>query len=511
MKCRIAGLIAVSLPLLLAAYMPSAAQTNPYGSDSADQQPPMPPDEQPAGAEVLTRGPVHEAFDEPVSLQAQAGVVTPNRPPPAIEEIPPADRPQGDRYVWVPGYWGWDADRDDFIWVSACWRIAPPNMYWVPGYWTPVAGGYEWVPGFWLPVSERSIDYLPAPPATMDIEPPGPPPSTDRVWVPGCWYWSQGRYVRRAGYWLRQQPGWVWAPSHYNWTPRGYVFVAGHWDYPTEDRGVLFAPVYFPHAVYARVGFSYSPSIVLDIGLLVADMFSYPRYSHYYFGDYYDDSYLRIGIFPRFDCVRLHTWYDPGYQYDRWRNRRTDPKWEERQRQDYDHRRADATLRPPRTYRDLEARKAKLPEPQRRGIELAGPMRTIVERQARPIAIERIDPGQRRKIAGNDTEVRKFRDERAKWEAPAPAPSATPPPTGERRETTKPPTEAKRPTPPATAPREVRATRPERVAVPVPPIVARPVVQAGKVQNTPRAPSAEAKRQAAPQKAKPKPKDKKKE
>ena len=100
--------------------------------------PPTPADEQP---EVLTRGPVHEAFAEPVSLQYQEGLVAPTQPPENIEEIPPADRPAGDQFVWVPGYWSWDGDRNNYIWVSACWRAVPPNMSWVPGYWNPLRQG----------------------------------------------------------------------------------------------------------------------------------------------------------------------------------------------------------------------------------------------------------------------------------------------------------------------------------------------------------------------------------
>jgi hypothetical protein len=494
--------------------------------NAAAQQPLVPPEEQPAGVEVLTRGPVNEAFDEPVSLQAEAGLVAPSQPPPNIEEVPPADRPQGNRYVWVPGYWSWDADRNDFIWVSACWRVAPPNMYWVPGYWTPVTGGWEWVPGFWAPAGTRSIDYLPAPPETVDIEAPGPPPAQDRVWVPGCWYWYQNRYVRRPGYWLQAQPGWVWVPSHYHWSPRGYVFAEGHWDYVVAQRGVLFAPVYFPSSVYARVGFSYSPTIAIDIWLLVANLFAYPRYSHYYFGDYYDDAYLRVGIYPRFDCERIHTWYDPGYQYDRWRGRRIDPRWEERQRQDYDRRRADRDLRPARTYHEQEARMGKLPEPQRRTIGLAGPLRTIVERQASPPKLEQINTEQRQKIAKSGSDVRRFRDERVKWEAPAVAPSVAPrageskgrvTPPAENRGSTMPPVEARgqkggaEHAAPIVSPRDVHLTRPERVRISTSPIVGKPIVESGKVKKTPPAPSGERKRQAEPSKGEQKKKEQKKE
>ncbi len=123
--------------------------------------PPIPAQEQP---EVLTRGPVHEAFAEPVNLQVQAGLVAPNQPPANIEEIPPAERPQGDQYVWVPGYWSWDADRNNYIWVSGCWRAAPPNMYWVPGYWSQVSRGWEWVAGFWA-TGRRSGNRVSAGPA----------------------------------------------------------------------------------------------------------------------------------------------------------------------------------------------------------------------------------------------------------------------------------------------------------------------------------------------------------
>jgi len=450
---------------------------------------------------------VHEAFAEPVTLEVQAGLIVTSRPPADIEEVPPPDRPQGDEFVWVPGYWSWDADRDDFIWVSACWRVGPPDMYWVPGYWAQVtdvqeverggvdvrvggvsvrvgggresvgAARWEWVPGFWASAGAQEIEYLPAPPAPVDMGPPGPPPGADDMWVPGCWYWHDGRYVWRPGYWLRQQPDWVWEPSHYCWTPRGYVFVAGHWDYSLERRGVLFAPVYFPRSVYERRGFSYSPTIAVDVRVLSVNLFIYPRYSHYYFGDYYDDAYLRVGIYPQFESERRHTWYDPIYTYDRWHHGRADRQWEEHQRQDYDRRRADSDLRPARTYREMETRAARMPEAQRRDYELAKPLRTIVERKETPLKFEEVNTDARQKIARQETDVHKFREERVKWEAPG----ATSPPTEPTGPVT-PPTEregrvtpAAEQTPGRVPPREVHLAKPERVKIPVPPpIVGKP-------------------------------------
>src|SRR5262245_42429397 len=55
------------------------------------------------GVEVLTRGPIHEAFAEPVGGVPQAGPVIVKQPPPAVEEMPPDRAPQGDMQ-WIPGY-----------------------------------------------------------------------------------------------------------------------------------------------------------------------------------------------------------------------------------------------------------------------------------------------------------------------------------------------------------------------------------------------------------------------
>src|SRR3954465_10106698 len=87
------------------------------------------------GPEVLARGPVHEAFAEPLNLQATEPLVVDATPPRPVEELPPEERPEGNNVQWIPGYWAWDADRNDFLWVSGVWRDCPPGQRWVPGYW----------------------------------------------------------------------------------------------------------------------------------------------------------------------------------------------------------------------------------------------------------------------------------------------------------------------------------------------------------------------------------------
>ena len=417
-----------------------------YG-DASEQPPPVPAEEQP---EVLTRGPVHEAFAEPVDLQFQAGLVAPTLPPANIVENPPADRPAGAQFVWIPGYWSWDSERNSYIWISGCWRAAPPNMYWVPGYWAKVPEGWEWIAGFWTPVSDiRQIEYLPPPPALDEVQPPGQPPSPENIWVPPSWYWHQGQYILRPGYWLMAQAEWVWMPSHYVLTPRGYVFVGGYWDYQLNHRGVLFAPVYFPRPVYERVGFSYSAYIVIDIDNLQFSLFTYPRYHHYYFGDYYDTIYIGVGIYPWFECERRHTWYDPIYQHNRWHFRRTDPRWEEHERNEYDRRRANKELRPPRTYHEMETRLAGMPQSQRRNMQMAEPLRTFVTGKAAPLKFERIKNDAREKLSRHSTDVYTFREERSQWESSAGG-RKTIPPSMERKDS---------------------VTQPDRVKIPDSPVV----------------------------------------
>src|SRR5688572_4421169 len=68
-----------------------------------------------AGIEVLSRGPVHEAFAQPFAADAAPPPPAPKTPPPPVSEVPPDDRPDGPNVQWVSGYWSWDEERQDFI------------------------------------------------------------------------------------------------------------------------------------------------------------------------------------------------------------------------------------------------------------------------------------------------------------------------------------------------------------------------------------------------------------
>ena len=85
----------------------------------------------PRGIDVQARGPVHEAFANPTAENGATPAV-PKKPPVPLEEMPPAEKPEG-QVAWIGGYWHWDDDRQDFTWVSGCWRTTPANRQWIGG------------------------------------------------------------------------------------------------------------------------------------------------------------------------------------------------------------------------------------------------------------------------------------------------------------------------------------------------------------------------------------------
>jgi hypothetical protein len=368
------------------------------------------------GMEVLTRGPVHEAFADLAGSGAETGLVIQKAPPAAIEEIPPEERPEGDEFAWIPGYWGWDEERNDFLWISGVWRVPPPDCNWTPGYWTQIEGGFQWVPGYWLPNSVEETFYLPPPPASLEEGPQSDPPSPDHIWVPGNWVWPEDRYVWQPGYWVQGSPDWVYTPTHYNWTPRGYVCVNGYWDYPIANRGMLFAPVYFSQPVYARPDFRYSPNVYIESGGLTNNLFRYPRYNHYVFGDYYGDESLHLGIVPWFQLDFGHHDYDPNYSHRRWERGRHDSRWSDQMQDDYRNRKEKVDTRPPRIFVDPRASSVSHPDGIRNNAVFAKPLQEVSKEKNPPHKLKKIDQGERDNLGKKGRDLRKFTEERAQRE-----------------------------------------------------------------------------------------------
>jgi len=143
----IAAAVIGALTLAVVAVVPAQEPIPlfPPGGKQPDAQPD--PNMQPAlpeGTEVLAKGPVHEAFATTAEAPAPGPVVA-KQPPDPVEELPPDQKPEGDNVQWIPGYWAWDEDGSQYIWVSGFWRQIPPGRAWVPGSWREAAaGGSGW-------------------------------------------------------------------------------------------------------------------------------------------------------------------------------------------------------------------------------------------------------------------------------------------------------------------------------------------------------------------------------
>jgi hypothetical protein len=307
----------------------------------------------PRGVDVQARGPIHEAFATPTA-EPQATTPVAKKPPAPIDEMPPEEKPEGE-VTWISGYWAFDDERADFLWISGCWRTLPPGRQWVPGYWREQGNDWQWVPGFWAAAEAKAADttvakapevtYYPEPPAPPQVAPPGPAPNADSFFVPGQWVWREGRYVWVGGYWARVQPDYVWVPSHYRWTPYGYVYVPGYWDHTLAHRGILYAPVVVDHTVVGPT-FVYTPAYAVTDVVIVDSFWVRPCRCHYYFGDYYGPVYRRYG----YESVVVYSdrHYDSIIVYRTWEYR-NDPRWRERQVTIYVEREHGRAPLPPRT------------------------------------------------------------------------------------------------------------------------------------------------------------------
>jgi hypothetical protein len=441
----------------------------------------QPADNDAPGAQVLTRGPVHEAFAGMVTFNPEAGVTVTKAPPDIIEELPPEERPEGDNVAWIPGYWGWDDERNDFLWVSGTWRALPPGREWLAGYWAQTPRGYQWTSGYWADTTVRETTYLPPPPVTVEVGPNIAAPSSDYGWTPGCWVWYQGHYAWRPGYWAQCRADWDWIPSYYSWTPRGYLFVGGFWDYPVARRGVVFAPVYFEPAVYARRGYVYSPTIVISLGVFSDHLFLRPSYQHYYFGDYYAPRYAQVGFYASFSFQSSRHGYDPFYSHQRWEHRQ-DRDWERRVEASYQYRRDNEAARPPRTWAAQRTISPTIAESDQNRMRVAAPIDQVAKRKDSKVRFQPVAREERQQLAKRGQEVQKSREQRRTLEAKATGPIAQKP--GE-------------------------ISQPAKVQIPRSPIVAKPVNQLSRNQAPPaaqQAPKPDLKRQPKSEAAGPQPK-----
>lgn len=250
------------------------------------------------GVEAVKDGPIHEAF----MTREFGGLILdaiPTEPPEEINErIPAQTDPQAQ---WIPGYWAWSQDRNDYLWVSGVWRKPPPGHQWIGGYWKDFDEGSVWIPGFWSEIPETRLEYINEPPPDAIDERIPPAPSQDYFWITGHWFWdsSQNDYVWYGGKWELFDQNWVFVPAHYLWREEGYVFIPSYWDWPLEIRGVIYSAVSIDPG--ERLTIYYEPFYVIDPCFSIQSYYPWwPDYMclyHYYF-HFHPDFCNSLGMVP---------------------------------------------------------------------------------------------------------------------------------------------------------------------------------------------------------------------
>jgi hypothetical protein len=299
--------------------------------------------------EVEARGPLHEAFAQPWQKDAAANQPIDQKPPDPIAEEPPDEKPAGENVQWIPGYWQWDDDRRDFIWISGFWRDIPSGRRWIAGYWSQGTEGWRWVNGHWAAEPEQDYQYVPQPPDNLDVGPSIPAPDDESFYIPGSWFYSTSGYRWRPGYWANYRPGFMWNPARYIWSPQGYYFTSGYWDFAFGARGLLYAPVYFTSRPWINPGWAFRPTFSISVGLAFNSFFFRAGFGHYYFGDFYGSRYAGFGYQPWVNFGARQ--YDPIFAYERWNNR-NNAQWLTSMRQTNDGRMNGTLPLPPRTLAD---------------------------------------------------------------------------------------------------------------------------------------------------------------
>jgi hypothetical protein len=313
------------LAVFLAGALTLAGLTRPFASADQTPPPPLPSAKANRGFEIQSRGPIHQAFAQPGETATEPGVEVPKRPPDPVPERPPDQKPAGNNVQWIPGYWHWDTDKNDYMWISGVYRDVPPGRKWVAGSWNGTLDGkYRFVDGYWAGADQAQPSYVPPPPATLENGPSAPVPDSNAVYTPGNWVYQDQHYLWQPGYYAAPQPGRVWVGPRYMWTPAGCVFVNGYWDYPLEARGSLYAPVYFTQPLWLTPGWFFQPVAALDFAPIFSSCFVGPGYHHFFYGDFFGSRFWALGYRPWFGSGRW--WGDGLWNYYGWRYR-GNPGW----------------------------------------------------------------------------------------------------------------------------------------------------------------------------------------
>ena len=287
----------------------------------------------------------------PTATERAPTPVVAKEPPEPVEEVLPEMKPTQGNVVWISGYWSWDADAEEFLWISGVWRAVPPGRTWIPGSWQKVSEGWQWSSGYWGIPGKTETEYLPEPKASLETGPSSPAPDANATYVPGNWVYRgvNAGYAWKVGFWVAYRAGWVWIPASYRKTPAGYVYVPGHWDLPLLSRGLLFAPVRFVNVRGKKI--AYRPTYVIEMDFLLGALFVSNGSRMFYFGNYFDTRYLTSYVFwTQYQPVKNVTVQDTTYTYYKVTHVKNKyPAWERNLIKLYERRREGVIARPPNT------------------------------------------------------------------------------------------------------------------------------------------------------------------
>ncbi len=101
----------------------------------------------------VTRSTAKVAIVKTVNTRNTA--VAPSRIVTSVRFQPPATIPQiiprrpTPRAVWISGYWMWDSNLLQWIWMDGYWDLHPRASIWIPGRWIDEGGLSIWIEGRW--------------------------------------------------------------------------------------------------------------------------------------------------------------------------------------------------------------------------------------------------------------------------------------------------------------------------------------------------------------------------
>ena len=186
------------------------------------------------GEQMLTRGPVHEAFAEPVTYSPAAGIVVPKAPPAAIEELPPDQKPTRhechvDFRLCGPGRRAKRLPLGQRHLARSCRPWPAVDAWLLEQECTRPSNGTS---GYWADAQVSHVQYLPEP-SGVSVE-AGP---NIAATSPDC-YLAAGQLDVGAGAPCpgvlvsgpAAQANWDWVPAHYVWCPlrlRGSLMATG--------------------------------------------------------------------------------------------------------------------------------------------------------------------------------------------------------------------------------------------------------------------------------------------